>query len=59
VRKAGNRLETELQAAVSEKTKGAVDGALGELKGVDALGAQIAQRQNLGNDLLKNIGLPF
>jgi uncharacterized protein (TIGR03545 family) len=59
VRKAGDRLETELQEAVSEKTKGAIDGTLGELKGVDALGAQFAQRENLGNDLLKNIGLPF
>lgn len=59
VRKAGNRLETELKAAVSDKTKGAIDGALLELKDVDALGEQFAQRRNLGNDLLKNIGLPF
>jgi uncharacterized protein (TIGR03545 family) len=59
VRKAGNRLETELQAAIKEKTKGDIDGALKALKGVDALGAQLTQRQDLGNTLLKNIGLPF
>ncbi len=59
VRKAGSRLETQLKAAISEKTSGAIDGVQGELKGMDALGAQLAQRLNLGNSLLKQTGLPF
>lgn len=59
VRKAGNRLETELQAAIGERTKGPIDGALLELKGTDAVGTQLAQRRNIGDTLLKNIGRPF
>lgn len=59
VRKAGNRLESQLSSAIAEKTKGPIAGANLELKGVDALGAQLAQRLNLGKTLLKGTGLPF
>ena len=59
VRKAGSRLESQLTSAIAEKSKGPIDGAKLEIEGVDALGARLAQRLNLGSALLKDIGLPF
>ena len=59
VRNAGNRLGSTLKAAIDEKTKDPINGARLELNGMDAIGAQLAQRLNLGNGLLKNTGLSF
>lgn len=55
----GQKLESRLRAAVAAKTKGPIDNVQTQLGGLEALSTEFTQRLNVGNDLLKNIKLPF
>lgn len=59
VQKAGARLKSQLQKAISEKIEGAVGDTRNRLNGLNSLGPEFSKRLNLGNNLLDNIKLPF
>lgn len=59
IKNAGNKLESELSKAVSERTKGAINDAQKQLGSLGRLSAEFTQRLELGNSFLKNIRLTF
>lgn len=59
VQKAGDKLESQLQSAISEKTKGPILEAQKKMGGLNSLGDEFTQRLNIGNNLFKNIKMPF
>ena len=59
VKKASAGLEKKLRQTISQKVKGPIGDVQGQMSALDALGPQFAQRLNLGNDMLKDIKLPF
>jgi uncharacterized protein (TIGR03545 family) len=59
VAKATARLESQLQAAIAEKTEGPLKDARSQLGGLGDLAGEFSQRLNFGDKLLKEIKLPF
>jgi len=53
------KLESQLQAAIAEKTADPLKNARNQLGGLDDLAGEFSQRLNLGDSLLKQIKLPF
>ena len=56
---ATSKLESQLQAAIAEKTQGPVKEAQNRLGSLSGLADEFSQRLDFGNSLLKNIKLPF
>lgn len=56
---ATSKLESQLQAAVAEKTQGPLKDAQNRLGGLAGMADEFSQRLDVGNSLLKNIKLPF
>jgi uncharacterized protein (TIGR03545 family) len=56
---ATSKLESQLQAAIAEKTQGPLTDAQGRLGDLAGLGGELTQRLDFGNTLLKGIKLPF
>jgi uncharacterized protein (TIGR03545 family) len=59
VTKATAKLESQLQAAIAEKTEGPLKDARSQLAGLGDLTGEFTQRLNFGDKLLKEIKLPF
>lgn len=59
VKKAGNKLESQLRTAIAEKTRGPIGDTQNQLAGLDAVTVELSERLNLGNNVIKNIKLPF
>jgi uncharacterized protein (TIGR03545 family) len=53
------KLESQLQAAIADKTRGPISDTQNELAAVGDLAGEFSQRLNLGDNLLKQIKLPF
>jgi len=53
------KLESQLQAAITEKTEGPLKDARSQLGGLGDLAGEFSQRLNFGDNLLKEIKLPF
>jgi uncharacterized protein (TIGR03545 family) len=56
---ATSKLETQLQAAIAEKTQGPLKDAQNRMGSLAGLGGEFSQRLDFGNSMLKNIKLPF
>jgi uncharacterized protein (TIGR03545 family) len=56
---ATSRLESQLHAAISEKTQGPLKDAQSRLGGLAGMAGEFSQRLDFGNSLLKNIKLPI
>lgn len=56
---ATSKLESQLHAAIAEKTQGPLNDAQNQLGGLAGLAGEFSQRLDFGNSLLKNIKLPF
>jgi uncharacterized protein (TIGR03545 family) len=59
IAKQSAKLESQLKAAIADKTKGPISEAQNELTAVNDLAGEFSQRLNLGDNLLKQIKLPF
>jgi uncharacterized protein (TIGR03545 family) len=59
IAKATSKWESQLNAAIADKTKEPLKEAQSRLGGLAGLGGDFSQRLDLGNTLLKNIKLPF
>jgi hypothetical protein len=57
--KAKSKLETQLQAAIAEKTQEPLKKAHNQMGGLENLAGEFSRRLDLGNSLLKNIKFPF
>jgi len=56
---ATSKFESQLQAAIAEKTQGTLKDTQNRLGTLAGLGGEFSQRLDFGNSLLKNIKLPF
>jgi uncharacterized protein (TIGR03545 family) len=56
---ATSKFESQLHAAIAEKTQGPLKDAQNRLGTLTGLGGEFSQRLDFGNSLLKNIKLPF
>ncbi len=59
VAKATAKLESQLQAAIAEKTEGPFKDARNQLGSLGDLAGEFSQRLNFGDKLLKEVKLPF
>jgi uncharacterized protein (TIGR03545 family) len=59
IAKATSKFETQLQAAIAEKTQEPLKNAHNQLGGLENLAGEFSRRLDFGNSLLKNVKLPF